>query len=153
MNYMEELIEKLPSHGFNPLSGAKKWSIDEGFKEACAEVDRLRAALRDAQIRDGNWLDAWGSCRVCGGEIPYGHTNNCDLYKMEQKERTLLEDKARLDWVEAHCQLSWTLGDKIYDWVGTWAMESGLFNLFFGNKHKNCGPLRDAIDAAMKEKI
>ncbi len=38
---------------------------------------------------NGNWLDEWGSCRVCGGEIPHGHTNNCDIFKMEQTERRL----------------------------------------------------------------
>lgn len=39
---------------------------------------------------DGSWIDKWGSCRVCGGEIPYGHTSNCDFHKLEQdlaKER------------------------------------------------------------------
>jgi hypothetical protein len=49
----------------------------------------LRAQLTKAYKRDGNWLDEWGSCRVCGGEIPYGHTENCDLYKMEKTEREL----------------------------------------------------------------
>jgi hypothetical protein len=33
--------------------------------------------------RDGNWLDKWGACKVCDGEIPHGHTNNCDIYKLE----------------------------------------------------------------------
>lgn len=35
--------------------------------------------------RDGNWLDKWGACKVCGGEIPHGHTEYCDLYKLEQR--------------------------------------------------------------------
>lgn len=43
----------------------------------------------EATKTDGSWLDKWGSCRVCGGEIPHGHSNNCDLYKMEQTERAL----------------------------------------------------------------
>ncbi len=38
---------------------------------------------------DGNWMDEWGACRVCGGEIPHGHTNNCDIFKMEKRERIL----------------------------------------------------------------
>jgi len=35
--------------------------------------------------RDGKWMDALGCCRVCDGELPDGHTPNCDLLKMEQK--------------------------------------------------------------------
>jgi hypothetical protein len=33
--------------------------------------------------RNGNWIDRWGACKVCGGEIPHGHTENCDIYKLE----------------------------------------------------------------------
>ena len=35
--------------------------------------------------RDGRWVDKWGACKVCDGEIPHGHTENCDLYKLEQR--------------------------------------------------------------------
>lgn len=34
-------------------------------------------------VRDGNWMDKMGACKVCDGEIPHGHTNNCDIYKLE----------------------------------------------------------------------
>ncbi len=40
-----------------------------------------RAVVRLQCNRDGNWMDEWGACRVCGGEIPHGHTENCDHYK------------------------------------------------------------------------
>lgn len=42
-------------------------------------------ARADLQDRDGNWIDKWGSCRVCDGEIPYGHGVNCDIYRLEVK--------------------------------------------------------------------
>ncbi len=48
--------------------------------------------------RDGNWLDEWGSCRVCGGEIPYGHTDNCDIFKSEKKIREL--EQSRESYIE-----------------------------------------------------
>lgn len=35
--------------------------------------------------RDGNWMDIWGACKVCGGELPHGHTNECDIHKMEME--------------------------------------------------------------------
>lgn len=30
-------------------------------------------------------MDEYGSCKVCGGEIPHGHANSCDIFKMERK--------------------------------------------------------------------
>lgn len=47
---------------------------------------------------NGNWLDEFGACRVCGGEIPLGHTDNCDLYKLEKQNRLLETQLA-----EANC--------------------------------------------------
>lgn len=35
--------------------------------------------------RDGNWIDEWGACKVCDGEIPSGHTERCDIYKLERE--------------------------------------------------------------------
>ncbi len=35
--------------------------------------------------RDGNWIDKWGACKVCDGEIPYGHAANCDIWKLEEQ--------------------------------------------------------------------
>lgn len=39
--------------------------------------------------RDGNWMDKHGACKVCDGEIPYGHTDNCDIWKLEKELREL----------------------------------------------------------------
>lgn len=39
--------------------------------------------------RPGNWMDQWGACKVCGGEIPHGHTTDCDIYKLELQVREL----------------------------------------------------------------
>lgn len=35
--------------------------------------------------RNGDFLDSHWCCKVCDGEIPYGHTNNCDIWKLEMK--------------------------------------------------------------------
>ena len=53
----------------------------------------------DRDKRDGNWLDDWGCCRVCDGEIPYGHTEDCDIFKMEKDIRNhkFLVTEARKD--------------------------------------------------------
>lgn len=48
------------------------------------------------ESRDGSWMDKWSTCRVCGGEIPHGHTNNCDVWKMEQQLTTLRERAGEL---------------------------------------------------------
>lgn len=34
--------------------------------------------------RNGAWIDESGACKVCDGEIPYGHTSICDIYKLER---------------------------------------------------------------------
>lgn len=54
------------------------------------------------EFRNGNWIDKWGCCKVCNGEIPYGHTNDCDIYKLEMENKQLLEDKAMLEWACKH---------------------------------------------------
>lgn len=46
-------------------------------------ITGLRSDMADQ--RNGNWLDEFGACKVCDGEIPYGHTDNCDIWAMEQK--------------------------------------------------------------------
>ena len=46
--------------------------------------------------RDGKWIDKWGACKVCDGEIPYGHTENCDIYKLEQEISKLKLEYQRL---------------------------------------------------------
>jgi hypothetical protein len=38
--------------------------------------------------RDGNWFDEFGACKICDGEIPHGHTPNCDIFKLEQQVGT-----------------------------------------------------------------
>lgn len=43
----------------------------------------------------GSWMDEDGACKVCGGEIPHGHSDNCDIYKMEQRI-TWLENQLKL---------------------------------------------------------
>lgn len=38
-----------------------------------------------SESRDGDWMDKWGACKLCGGEMPHGHTDNCDIYKLERR--------------------------------------------------------------------
>lgn len=61
-------------------------------------TEPLRAATGSAD-RDGNWLDKWGACKVCDGEIPHGHANNCDIYKMECQIRVM---RSALEEVLSH---------------------------------------------------
>ncbi len=46
--------------------------------------------------RDGNWMDRWGACKVCGGEIPHGHMDDCDIYKLELAKRESLSEAESL---------------------------------------------------------
>lgn len=54
---------------------------------------------RAKETRDGQWIDKWGACRVCGGEIPYGHTDNCEYFKLEKENAELRKAaKELMDW-------------------------------------------------------
>jgi len=35
------------------------------------------------------FTDEHGACKICEGEIPYGHLHNCYLWKQEQKIKEL----------------------------------------------------------------
>src|SRR5690348_11773958 len=37
------------------------------------------------KVQPGDWIDSWGACKVCGGEIPDGHTSYCAIWIMEQQ--------------------------------------------------------------------
>jgi hypothetical protein len=43
--------------------------------------------FKSINVRDGDWIDRGGACKVCDGEIPHGHTNECDIYKLECQVR------------------------------------------------------------------
>lgn len=62
--------------------------------QMAGDLERAQAEIIKLNKRDGNWIDEWGSCKLCGGEIPHGHTNNCDLYKLETEARTAQADLA-----------------------------------------------------------
>lgn len=54
------------------------------IERLAAELEQVRAKLLKALTRNGKCFDEGGCCRVCDGEIPDGHTDTCDLYKLEQ---------------------------------------------------------------------
>lgn len=58
-------------------------------------VTRLERAERKPLNND--WIDEWGSCKICGGEIPLGHAPDCAYYALE----TVLKDTA-----ESHRELT-----------------------------------------------
>jgi hypothetical protein len=58
-------------------------------------ADRLTAlaAQRRINARDGKWLDPIGCCKVCDGEIPNGHTDYCEIWKLEQQVAALTRER------------------------------------------------------------
>lgn len=43
--------------------------------------------------RNGCFLDKQWCCKVCDGEIPDGHTDYCDIWKLEKKHRDFLANE------------------------------------------------------------
>jgi hypothetical protein len=48
---------------------------------------------RPSDDRNGCFLDKMWCCKVCDGEIPDGHTNECDIWKLEKKHRDFLANE------------------------------------------------------------
>jgi hypothetical protein len=48
---------------------------------------------RPSDERNGCYLDKMWSCKVCDGEIPDGHTDDCDIWKLEKKHRDFIANK------------------------------------------------------------
>ncbi len=118
--------------------------------EAAREIQRLTAELREAHIHDGHWMDSRGSCRVCGGEIPGGHTSTCYLYKQEQRaestERLLQEREMQMVGLVSLLQ-------EIYNWTNAkhapWAVKTkeALANLPSVEKYRR---MMEAARKALK---
>lgn len=43
--------------------------------------------------RDGKFLDKFWCCKVCDGEIPDGHTDDCDIWKLEKQHKDFLANE------------------------------------------------------------
>lgn len=81
-------------------------SVGELFRYAdeIADLEQRLESMQKHNLRDGKWLDDLGCCRVCNGEIPYGHTSDCDYYKLEKR----LAEAERL-----HSELLFCVAQKI----------------------------------------
>ena len=54
-----------------------------------------------------DWCDKYGACKVCGGEIPHGHQNDCAIYAIQKQVKDL---KARQDRIHKHAVAKWRYG-------------------------------------------
>jgi len=63
-------------------------------KEAANLIESQQAKLKLA--RDGKWIDRFGACVCCDGEIPHGHSEDCDFYKLQQKVES--QQKKIIEW-------------------------------------------------------
>lgn len=63
-------------------------------------LDKLYLLRKERMVpeeRDGDFCDRFGACKVCDGEIPYGHTDKCYIWKVEAERNALRE---KLDSLE-----------------------------------------------------
>lgn len=121
------------------IAAAEARAVEVATQELRTELD---AIIKEniSNRPDGNWMGKWGECRVCGGEIPHGHTEACDVYKQEKEIRSLTaklalaeRDSRRLDW--------------LHDRAMTGKDDASLDDLL---TRSGWPDLREAIDAAMQ---
>ena len=53
----------------------------------------MRDAPKPSDKRNGCFLDEMWCCKVCDGEIPDGHTPDCDIWKLEKLHRDFLANE------------------------------------------------------------
>lgn len=54
----------------------------------CLVVAKRLEEAEAENERDGSFLDSFGACKVCDGEAPDGHTEDCDILKVERRAAT-----------------------------------------------------------------
>ena len=80
-------------------SNAVRADIRNTIAEAAARIERdaqeiARLTRLDAlNVRDGNFLDSMWCCKVCDGEIPDGHTDECYIWKLEKRHRDFIANE------------------------------------------------------------
>jgi hypothetical protein len=100
--------------------------------------------------RNGCFLDKQWCCKVCDGEIPDGHTDRCDIWKLEKKHKdfiaaeynaVLLErdelQKANREWAlsDAKTRSGWFI-QRVAELegglraIGGWALAAGNMETF-----------------------
>lgn len=75
-----DLVATMPGRRYR--TGTNLLSAIEARQMLIYVLASLRPA---AEPRNGEWSDKWGACKLCDGEIPYGHTDNCHIWKLEQR--------------------------------------------------------------------
>jgi len=80
--------------------------ISEDDSRLCANCQKKSElpAPKGSVERDGNWMDKWGACKVCDGEIPHGHTDNCDIFKLECEVARLRDALERIRDYPVHSE-------------------------------------------------
>lgn len=104
--------------------------------------------MNEKDQRDGSWADKWGACRVCDGEIPHGHSENCDIYKMEKTERELrtalgnLVDAVNIEFPGGMRDIGGKTGVALIQAVNTLAPKLDTAAVVEAQKHNHEKPLQ-----------
>lgn len=98
-NSVEEMVASM-AHDRATKAEADKAALEKRVREAeaqlSAEKTRADEAWAEFNKRDGNWLDKWGCCKLCDGDMPGGHTPECHLLKQETELTSLRAENERL---------------------------------------------------------
>lgn len=106
---------------------------------------------------DSDWCDKWGGCKVCGGEIPHGHTETCIIHKYQMQERELsvaLEENTRLKEFEKsyHKANGWNdTSDNLEDWIRNLVPEITQCQLSERSVIQQVVDMREGRDTALQK--
>ena len=73
-------------------SGADPQGMEAQATQPSAAPSEAPGA-RPSDERNGCFVDSFWCCKVCDGEIPDGHLENCDIWKLEKKHRNFIANE------------------------------------------------------------
>lgn len=79
---------------------------------------------------NGDWFGKFGECKLCGGDIPHGHSDNCHIWKTDEEARSLRTQITQLtaerDEAVSECEALKATNERINGFADEWCKRGNL---------------------------